>query len=1227
MVNLFFAFFLLTSSSTFPMCNPCSWMYNFVAIPWDKLTDASIQKSKSLYEAIQKNDFELFKTLIESGATFKYKAEDGNSIMHELVKPANIEYLNYVHQKGLLFSSKKNAPSFWPNERGYANVEIKDNDGNTPLHDACQFGNIKAIALLMDYQVPLFTPNNDGDVPLFKSIQYQHTIILPDNTAILKYFKDHSTPEEWQKVCTEHQNKQGNSLIHIICKKGNVDQAKYILDAFPHVLNQKDIDEQTPLHFAIIYNENDEIVNFLLTCKNLDVTAKNITDDTAAMYALYKNKIDAFKKIIAYDKKVINIPNHDGQTPLHYLIKFRENIAPLAYFLIEHGANLNIKDKDGNTPLHYAVMQQDEKLVDLIIKKNPALEKITNNNNETPFQIACNQQWKGGKEYFLTHLPKENQYLTDLFKTKKIDYTLCEKILQQNAELAYTKDDQGNCPLLIATKKQDVKGIKLLLQYAPGTANIVNTNKDTPLHVILSNQEIKNTDINKEIIDLLLCHTHLIDQSTSNLVRNDQGDSLLDLALNDTKLSIEILNKLPDKAKAINEPNPKTGFSPFLTACKNGNYELVTLFAAGDKANLEQRVQQSNSSFNGYTPLLLAGVGGHKKIYDFLIVQGCNQNVYGADGWNIAIGLIVNYNNLDSQGAELKRIIKIYPEMAFKKTETGSNLLHFAIRFHNKNAYTLLAQEYSSLIHEQDNNGNSPVDYAIEAQNTHALMIMKPTKHMPKIDTKNYLFAALKTKNIDIIELFATPELVNKPHTKDSITPLQYALQNNYDNKKHIELLIKRGADPKVKSPNNQNTLEMCLKYGNHDIFDLLLQSFSPSEFLSLTHKTLTLKDTYFFEKLLEKMSSVDRTVFFRQPIENKNCFLEYAINNKLTDQITVALKKGLNINEHFPNGTLPLHYAIKNGHRQICKLLLDHKASPLDTDNQGYNALMLSIVNKQDDITIDLLTKPCNIAQKTTDGKSVLHLAAEYSKYDILKKIVQKYPHVNEQDQQGNTPLHRAAEQGNIDNVNLLLNYNANVHIPNNAGWDILTIIKNAKNHASYFDQYQYDSIYTLIHNKIEQTEKAQKEVDDLYTSVTLLKQQNNMLVNTIKKCDPTLWNSTIYTPTSFVYPIAPQKEKTSADDLKRIKEDLEKQKTKEEQYKKVLQDLWQQKCQLYYYQQQPMTRSEVHHVTEPSAPPMTQEDFQAYQDELNKAYQDQQPQQQDWQQAQNQYWQNQNQ
>lgn len=397
------------------------WMNRLITILSNRLTNGSLKKSKRLYEAMEKNDFTLFKKLVESGTTFKYITKDDNPIIHELMKPKNIQYLNYLHQKKLLFSAKKNTPFFWPADRGYVDLEEKDKFGQTVLHKACQFDNFNAVRLLINYHVRLHEPSNDGNIPLF---------LISESTEILDLFKKNSTPEEWQKFCTEHRNKNGQNLIHAIIlahngykecynlsnndpivsdifkenkgnntfyglvKNDNTKVAQYILNEFPDLLNQKNSEQKTPLHLAVIYRCHD-MLDFLLKYKGLDVTVKDIDGDTAAMYALYWNdSSDTFSKIVEYDNKALNVPNSKGEIPLIFYIKYildPKALLPVVTWLIKIGSDLRVQDNDGNTALHYAIMQQNQEVINIIIKKNPELVKIRNNNYETPFEVTPNQ--------------------------------------------------------------------------------------------------------------------------------------------------------------------------------------------------------------------------------------------------------------------------------------------------------------------------------------------------------------------------------------------------------------------------------------------------------------------------------------------------------------------------------------------------------------------------------------------------------------------------------------------------------------------------------------------------------------------------------------------------------------------------------------------------------------------------------------------------------------------
>ncbi len=55
-------------------------------------------------------------------------------------------------------------------ERG-ANLDVKDKDGNTPLHLACRSGNIKLAKVLIENKVNLTSENKEGHTPLYLAAQ------------------------------------------------------------------------------------------------------------------------------------------------------------------------------------------------------------------------------------------------------------------------------------------------------------------------------------------------------------------------------------------------------------------------------------------------------------------------------------------------------------------------------------------------------------------------------------------------------------------------------------------------------------------------------------------------------------------------------------------------------------------------------------------------------------------------------------------------------------------------------------------------------------------------------------------------------------------------------------------------------------------------------------------------------------------------------------------------
>lgn len=124
--------------------------------------------------------------------------------------------------------------------------------------------------------------------------------------------------------------------IHEFAQKGNLESVKALIEKDPELVNAKDKDGRTPLHWAC-RGVHLEVVKFLVE-KGADVNAED-------------------------SSKIV---------PLHSLAT--RNSAKAIAVLAAKGANVDTKDYGGNTALHYAAMSNAADAVALLVKKGADIE-------------------------------------------------------------------------------------------------------------------------------------------------------------------------------------------------------------------------------------------------------------------------------------------------------------------------------------------------------------------------------------------------------------------------------------------------------------------------------------------------------------------------------------------------------------------------------------------------------------------------------------------------------------------------------------------------------------------------------------------------------------------------------------------------------------------------------------------------------------------------------------
>ena len=242
------------------------------------------------------------------------------------------------------------------------------------------------------------------DTALHTAARYKNFQTLRE---LINCYKDRPEFEKLKFMeLLELRNEEGETVLHIACRLGNIDLVTYLLEEGAD-LSIDDENDSTPLHHLISSAEiqAEKSVDFINSLKD-DVVQKAVDIDTKRKKDKYTdNKFETIMHMIAASglktlvrkfsfidfkqkdkfedsvlhtaarhrhfptlrelvaiisdkpnfndsvlEELLNLRNDEGETVLHLATKFTS--LEIVEYLIKHGANLAAQDNTGNTPLH-----------------------------------------------------------------------------------------------------------------------------------------------------------------------------------------------------------------------------------------------------------------------------------------------------------------------------------------------------------------------------------------------------------------------------------------------------------------------------------------------------------------------------------------------------------------------------------------------------------------------------------------------------------------------------------------------------------------------------------------------------------------------------------------------------------------------------------------------------------------------------------------------------------
>ncbi|XP_062512437.1 serine/threonine-protein phosphatase 6 regulatory ankyrin repeat subunit B-like [Corticium candelabrum] len=261
-----------------------------------------------------------------------------------------------------------------------AKINLKDKDGQTPLHLAAAKHHFRTCQLLVHvYKADVASVNNCGQTPLHK--------------ALIKSLRD--IPALYLPLITNESvnvaDRLGNCALHIAARNGDIQTVQLLVDCGADV-NALNEDGQTPLHTAA-GGEKDcpELCSILLE-HNAKIDAVDKDGNQPLHLAVRKGHTRTSRLLLSSEADV-NSLNEDGQTPLHaakHNAKIdavdKDGNQPL--HLAEHNAKIDAVDKDGNQPLHLAVRKGHTRTSRLLLSSEADVNSL-NEDGQTPLHAAA----------------------------------------------------------------------------------------------------------------------------------------------------------------------------------------------------------------------------------------------------------------------------------------------------------------------------------------------------------------------------------------------------------------------------------------------------------------------------------------------------------------------------------------------------------------------------------------------------------------------------------------------------------------------------------------------------------------------------------------------------------------------------------------------------------------------------------------------------------------------
>ena len=1012
------------------------------------------------------------------------------------------------------------------------NLNVQNKEGDTPLHMACYGRSFTFVKLLLeqkcntDGRCDLNVQNASLNTPLHLAC-YRKSLSIIKCLIVMKCSTN--IPNKKGETAQDIPlNKNGDCLLHMACRWGDVDILRYLIFKEKCTTNIPNYYWNTPVHIAC-YMKSLNIIKHFLEMK----CSTNIPNDegmTAQSIPLSGNKdyllhiacqwgdVDCIKYLV-YDQRCdLNIQNAYQDTPLHIACKIKS--LTIIKVLLEMKCSTNIPNKkgvtaqniplnkDGDCLLHIACQWGDVDIVKYLITYencNPSIHSSTSEN--TPLHIAA----KYGQEEIIVQLSNK----CDLNATNK----------------------EGDTPLHIAVRQSETAAISKLLAHQVCNLNIQNKEGDTPLHIAV--RQGKTAAIS-QLLAHQVCHLN---------IQNKEGDTPLHIAVRQSETAT-ISQLLAHQVCDLNIQN-KEGDTPLHIAVRQSETAAISKLLAHQVCDLNIQNKE------GDTPLHIAvRQGKTAAISQLLAHQVCHLNIQNKEG-DTPLHIAVR----QSETATISQLLAHQVCDLNIQNKEGDTPLHIAVRQSETAAVSQLLAHQVCDLNIQNKEGDTPVHIAVRQSARETAAISQLLAHQvcdlniqnKEGDTPLHIAVRQSARETAAISQLLAHQVCDlNIQNKEGDTPLHIAVRQSARETAAIsQLLVHEVCDLNIQNKEGDTPLHIAVRNYATPVISQLLKdrqcslNIQNNEGDTALHIACHKRSLRIIRLLLEMRCSTNipnKNGETAQDIplnEDGDCLLHIACQWGDVDIVRyLIIEERYDLNLQNTHLNTPLHTACYLKSPSIIRLLLEMKCSTNIPNNKGETAQNIQL-NEDGDRLIHvacqwgkmnivdylIMDEGCDLNIQNLSKNTPLHIAVMYGQvhYTITVQLLScEECNPDIQNEKGDTPLHIACYWKSLNIIRLLLERRCSTSIPNKKGKTAQNITLNEDGDCLLHIACQWGDVdilrYLIIEEKCDLNARSSMS-ENTPLHIAVKHEQDGAIVQLLscEECDLNVQNEDGDTPLQF--------------------------------------------------------------------------------------------------------------